>query len=358
MGQQDNLRIRIYDAQLGQTADYDKMFLTGNLIDSLNRTQLVDLQRTLIFRGQAVLRSDIRSDTSDVERTQSQLRTRLTDRLRSDDTDNLTLLNHTVRSQVTAITLRTDTLLRLASQYGTDLYALNRRLFDLLRSILTDFLTGTNDDLARDRMDDVVYRNTTQDTLVEGSNYILVVLQLGANQTTQGAAVLLVDNHVVRDIDQTTRQITGVGRLQRSIRQTFSSTVGRDKVLQHRKTLLEVRQDRVLNDLRTLSTALLRLRHQTTHTRELTNLRLRTTGTGIHHHEDRVESVVVFLQLLNQNVRQLAVDVCPCIDNLVVTLVVGDETHVIVVHRLLNSVVTLLYQCLFLLRDQYVGQVE
>ena len=111
VGQQDNLRIRIHDAQLGQTAHYDEVLLTRNLIDSLNRTQLIDLQRTLIFRSQAILCSDIGSDTTDVERTQSQLRTRLTDRLCSDDTDNLTLLNHAVRSQVTTITLRTNTLL-------------------------------------------------------------------------------------------------------------------------------------------------------------------------------------------------------------------------------------------------------
>ena len=96
-----------------------------------------------------------------MECTQRQLCTRLTDRLRGNYTDNLTLLNHAVRSQVTSIALSADTLLRLTSQYGTNLDALDRRVLDCLSGILTDFLTGTNDNLARNRMDHIVNRYTT-----------------------------------------------------------------------------------------------------------------------------------------------------------------------------------------------------
>jgi hypothetical protein len=55
--------------------------------------------------------------------------------------------------------------------------------------------------------------------------------------------------------------------------------VGRDEVFQHRKAFLEVRQNRVLDNLATFSTCLLGLGHKTTHAGKLTDLVLRTTRT-------------------------------------------------------------------------------
>ena len=50
--------------------------------------------------------------------------------------------------------------------------------------------------------------------------------------------------------------------------------------------------------------------------------------------------MVVARNGFHQDVRQLGVYVCPDVDHLVVTLVVGDETHVIVVDYLLHLFVT------------------
>ena len=49
---------------------------------------------------------------------------------------------------------------------------------------------------------------------------------------------------------------------------------------------------------------------------------------------------------------------CPSIDNLIITFVVGNETHVIVVHDLLNFIIALFYQNILFRRDQNVSQVE
>ena len=49
---------------------------------------------------------------------------------------------------------------------------------------------------------------------------------------------------------------------------------------------------------------------------------------------------------------------CPCIDNLIVTLLVGDEAHVVVVHDGLYLPVTLLYDARLLLRDNDIVEVE
>ena len=106
----------------------------------------------------------------------------------------------------------------------------------------------------------------------------------------------------MRDVNQTTSQVTGIGSLQSGIGQTFTSTVSRDKVLQHGQTFLKVRKDRVLDNLTTFCTTLLRFRHQTTHTGQLTNLLLRTTGSGIQHHVYGIESLIVARNSFHQNV--------------------------------------------------------
>jgi len=131
-----------------------------------------------------------------------------------------------------------------------------------------------------------------------------------------------------------------------------------NKVLQHRHTLLKVRKDRVFNNLRTLGTSLLRLSHQTTHTRQLLNLILRTTGSGIKHHVNGIETLVGLGHLLHQDVTQVGVHVSPRINHLVVTLLVGDESHVIVVGDFLNLLAATLNDSLLLWWDDDIAKVK
>ena len=68
--------------------------------------------------------------------------------------------------------------------------------------------------------------------------------------------------------------------------------------------------------------------------------------------------MVRFGHFLQQDVTDIVIDVGPCINHLVITLVVGDESHVIVVHNLANFLVSFLYQALLLWRDDDVVKVE
>ena len=203
-----------------------------------------------------------------------------------------------------------------------------------------------------------MYRYTTQDTLVERRDNLITILQSGANQATQGTAILLSNDDIMRYVNKTTSQVTSIGSLHRGISKTLTSTVRSDKVLQHRHTLLKVRKDRVLNDLRTFCTSLLRLSHQTTHTRQLLNLILRTTGSRVKHHVNGVESLICLSHLLHQNITQIGIYVSPRIDYLVVTLLVGDETHIIVVGDFLNLLATTLNNLLLLRWDDNITKVE
>ena len=135
--------------------------------------------------------------------------------------------------------------------------------------------------------------------------------------------------------------------------------MGRNEVLQHRKSLLEVRENRVLDDLlATLDARLLRLGHQTAHTAQLTDLLLRTTGAGVEHHVYRVETVIVLDQRFDHGLRQLGIDIRPDVDDLVVTLVVGDKTHVVVLHDGVRTFVALLHELLLLFGDDHGIEVE
>ncbi len=200
-----------------------------------------------------------------MERTQSQLCARLADRLCGDNAHGLALLHQAVGSEIAAVALGADTLLRLTGEHRADLNRLDRRLVDTVGGNVVDLLAGSHDDLTGLRIHDIVDRNAAENTLAERHHHFIVFLDLGAYEAAESAAVLLVDDHVVSHINQTTGQITGVGGLQSRVGQTLSGTVGGDEVLQHRQTLLEVGQNRVLDDLTALGTALLRLGHKATH---------------------------------------------------------------------------------------------
>ena len=151
-------------------------------------------------------------------------------------------------------------------------------------------------------------------------------------QTFARAAIDVRDHQILRNVDETSGQVTGVRRLQRGIRQTFTRTVRRDEVLVHGQTFAEVRGDRRFDD------AAVRLRHQTAHTGQLADLRRRTpcagVGVDIHRVERRLVFVLtiaiddlLFRDAFHHRTRDQIVRARPDVDHLVVLLALGDETR-------------------------------
>ena len=132
-------------------------------------------------------------------------------------------------------------------------------------------------------------------------------------------AVLLADDHVLRDVDETPRQVARVGGAERRVGEALAGAVGRDEVLEHRQALHEVRLDRPLDDLA------LRIRHQAAHAGELAELRERAAGAGVGHHVDRVQLVEVVDHRLGDLVGGLG----PDRRDLLVPLRLGDEALVV-----------------------------
>ena len=162
----------------------------------------------------------------------------------------------------------------------------------------------------------------------------------------------------MRDIDQTTGEVSSIGCLHSRISQTLTGTMGCDEVFEHAHTLLEVGEDRILDNLCALGTSLLRLGHQTTHTSELGNLVGRTTGSGVEHHIDGIESLVSLGHVLHHRLLEVVVDVGPSINHLVVALLVSDETHTVVGTHLIDLILTLLHDRFLLIRHDNVVEVE
>ena len=68
--------------------------------------------------------------------------------------------------------------------------------------------------------------------------------------------------------------------------------------------------------------------------------------------------MLVFLEVLDYDIRQLAVDMRPSINDLVVTFVICDYPHTIVSHHTLNLFITLLDKSSLFFWDDNVAKVE
>ena len=203
-----------------------------------------------------------------------------------------------------------------------------------------------------------MYRHTPQNALIECSNRLVTVLQRTTFKTAERTTVLFIDDDIMGDINKTAGQISGIGRLHGRISQTFASTVGGDEVLQHGHSFLKVGDNRVLNNLRSFGAGFLRFRHQTTHTGKLCDLVSGTTGTGVEHHVNGIEPLIGLGHVLHHTCLQVVVHMCPGINHLIVTLLIGDETHLVVGFHLVDLVLTFPDNVFLLLRYDNIVKVE
>ena len=133
--------------------------------------------------------------------------------------------------------------------------------------------------------------------------------------------------------------------------------MGRNEILDYIQPFLKVGKNRVFdNRPYRAGNIFLRLGHQPPHTTQLPDLLTRAPGTGVHHHIDGVEALLVFFQLFHQGSRKLRVDARPDVDNLVVALVVGNQTHVVVLPYGIYFLFGLGYQLFFFLGHFHIIQ--
>ena len=128
---------------------------------------------------------------------------------------------------------------------------------------------------------------------------------------------LFADDELLRDVDETTRQVARVRGTERGVGETLAGAVRRDEVLEHGQTLTEVRLDRPRDDLTT------RVGDQATHAGDLPDLHDVSSSARADHHVDRVERAAPSMSCIAS--RHLVGGVGPDLDLLLAPLVVGDD---------------------------------
>ena len=266
---------------------------------------------------------------ADVEGAHRQLRARLADRLGGDDADRLAHVDRRAARQIATVAGGADAVRRFAGQHRADLHFLDAGGGDRRHVLLVDHPPGRNDRLAVG-VGDRLGGGAAENARGERSDDRAGVDDRPHLDAVARAAIRRGDDRVLRDVDETTRQIAGVGRLQRRVGEALAGAVGRVEVLENRQALLEVGDDRALDDLAR------RLGHQAAHRRELAHLGRRTARAGIRHHVDRIHRQIAAVLVLADGrdarhhlLGELVGALRPGVDDLVVLLALGDQAVVV-----------------------------
>ena len=230
---------REHDAtRLVGVLDRDAAGGLGDRGDTLGGAGLEELDDT----GQT-LRDVVTGHTTGVEGTHRQLGAGLTDRLGRDDADGLADVDELAGGQRTAVAGGAGADVGLAGEHRADLDLLDASGDERVDDHVTEVDTGLGEDGA-------VLLDVGGERAGVDRGLHVVVLDQGAGgvllrdrqvEAAVGAAVVLADDDVLRDVHQTTGQVTRVGGTQRGVGQTLAGTVRGDEVLEHRQALAEVR---------------------------------------------------------------------------------------------------------------------
>ena len=155
-------------------------------------------------------------------------------------------------------------------------------------SSLTSTMTSPTE-----RVDDLLERDAADDAVAQRLDDLARFDDGARLDAVHRAAVDLVDDDVLRHVDETAGQVARVGGLERRVGQTLAGAVRGDEVLHDGEAFTEVRRDRRLDDLAR------RLRHQAAHAGELADLLLRAAGARVGHDVDRVEVAARLVELLH-----------------------------------------------------------
>src|SRR5690606_34375627 len=209
--------------------DRDATIGLGDRRRTLGRTSLEELLHTGQTLGDVIRRCR----TTGVERTHRQLSTGLTDRLCGDDADGLTDVYELTGCKRAAVALRADTDSRVAREDGADLDGLDAERDELVDENVTDVFTGSGNNLAL-AVDDIRRQGTSEHRVLDVriAHQFALRVRRGDREleALRRAAVHLADDDVLRDIHQTTGQVTRVGGTQSGVSQTLTGTVRRDEV--------------------------------------------------------------------------------------------------------------------------------
>ena len=289
-----------------------------------------------------------RCDTAGMEGTHRQLCTGFTDGLCGDNADRFADGDRLAGSQVRAVALNADAVLGFASKQRTNLDAAVVRIFagiDHIRNFFSGifghhFVFGVNQ-LAGGLINEILQQITAGQALFQGLNHFLTVGDVVNLNAVVAVAILFANNHILRNIDQTSGQVTGVRSTKGGIRQAFPRTARRNEVFENIQAFAVVCTNRNFNRFTC------RVRDKSAHTGKLTQLAFRTTRAGIDHHINRV----LFAEVVFQALRNFIGAFFPNLDNGFGAFGVAHQAHFVVGCNRIDAFLCLFKQFALLRRN-------
>src|SRR4029077_6663708 len=150
--------------------------------------------------------------------------------------------DHAAGSEVAAVAQRANPASRFAGEHGANAHALDPRGLHRVGQLFSDFLVHVDNDVALEILD-LVERNAADDAVTQWLDFDTGFDNRLDVNAVRGAAIALVDDHVLRHVDQAAGQVAGVGGFQRRVRQTLARAVRGDEVLQNVEPFAEVGGD-------------------------------------------------------------------------------------------------------------------
>ena len=170
------------------------------------------------FSVQSCLLNHSTRGSTNMEGSHRQLRARLTYRLRCNNTHRFTNLNPLKRCHVATVTLNTNTLFRLTGQAGTHFNFFNTGIFNSGNRVFLDQTIGFRQNVSSERIDHIFKNSSPQNSFTQRLNNFAGLNQRNSIDAFQCATIFLLNNHVLRNINQTTREVTGICGFERGIR--------------------------------------------------------------------------------------------------------------------------------------------
>ena len=278
-------------------------------------------------------------NAADVERPHRQLCTGLTDGLCGDDADSFTKVHLRTPCKVTTITRGANAFFSFTGQRRPHPHRGNTGRLNGVGFTLVDQLTCRHDDLICAGHKHVIRRCPAKNTLTDRGHDFTVVNSRRSSDRLFSTTVGQTHDAILRHVDQTACQVTGVRCFKRRIRQTLTRTVGGVEVLQHGQTFFKVRNNRGLDDVA------VRLCHQTAHPAQLFHLCDRATRTGVGHHVNRVRLVLGTVRVAtgfrnggHHGFGDFVVTLRPSIYNFVVLFTLSDQAVHVLLFKVFNLI--------------------
>src|SRR5699024_5843133 len=200
-----------------------------------------------------------------VDRTHRLLRARLAGGLRRDDADRLADRVRLAVRKRSAVALLADAMPRAAVEDGADLDALGAASDDGVRVGVIHHLVLRNEHVAV-LVAVILNEVAAHETLLHRLDGFAARLDLEDLEALGRAAVVLADDDLLRNVDETSGQVTGVRRTERRIGQALTRAAGGDEVFEDVQAFTVVGLDRDFDRLTGC------VRDQAAHTGKLADL--------------------------------------------------------------------------------------